>query len=336
MILISADLHAHESKTQEYRWEVYPWLRKQCKRYDVSDVFLLGDLTDAKDCHSSVLINRLVRELAELGEISRVHILMGNHDYKHEGSPFLSFLAYLTDHRVHWYQRPQVVDAGPVSILMLPHSFNPQEEWQRGDWFAAAQTVDFVFTHQTYTGCIMENGREATGGLPTNIFRQAKVVSGDIHVPQMVGANITYVGAPHPVKWGDTFQPRVLKIEDGKLGSIPVAGLRKHVLTIHHRDELDKIGFEKGDHLKLTVKLDRADFGDWDEIRRDCHATLARLGVEVFACRLEAANPIMEAAVTVKTDELPTQVLAQYGKDKGLDGLTIEAGEAILAEISGL
>ena len=76
--LLSADLHLSDRARDSHRFGLFPWLKKQQQKNKVDATFLLGDLTQEKDRHSSALVNRIVEELLTL--TPPVYVLRGNHD----------------------------------------------------------------------------------------------------------------------------------------------------------------------------------------------------------------------------------------------------------------
>ena len=88
--LLSADLHLSDRARDSYRFGLFPWLKKQQQKNKVDATFLLGDLTQEKDRHSSALVNRIVEELLTL--TPPVYVLRGNHDGLNPNSPFFKFL----------------------------------------------------------------------------------------------------------------------------------------------------------------------------------------------------------------------------------------------------
>src|SRR5205814_1607714 len=103
--------------------------------------------------------------------------------------------------------------------LFLPHTNNYKRDWKGLDF----SKYQWIFAHNTFQGANI--GPRRLEGIPTSIFpRNAKVISGDIHVPQHFGP-IEYVGAPYRIDFGDDYEPRVLflstKDEKRCIESIP-------------------------------------------------------------------------------------------------------------------
>ena len=69
MLLIS-DLHFTDKVQDEYRWDVFDFVRDYYNKTEDKNLIILGDLTDSKDHHSSILVNQIVymiRQMVEIG-----------------------------------------------------------------------------------------------------------------------------------------------------------------------------------------------------------------------------------------------------------------------------
>ena len=136
--LITSDLHLTANYRDEYRWGLFPWLAEQCQKYSVKTLLILGDLTDAKDLHPAVLVNRIATELDTLSLwVDEIIILMGNHDWLKENEPFFSFLSMHP--KIRFVSEPTVVG----EALFLPYSNDPIKSWKNINF----NKHPFVFMH---------------------------------------------------------------------------------------------------------------------------------------------------------------------------------------------
>ena len=294
--LITSDLHFTDRDRDQYRWELFPWLEKQLLRRHCQHLFILGDITDHKDHHSSRLTNRIVSSLKGLIQKTKVtvHLLKGNHDYIDPKLPFFSFLNTWDLEKLKFYIAPQKIeleDARDVtSIYMLPHSnaLETTKPFQRtGRYFI--RHVDFVFCHQGLIGALASNGFCLKEGVSPSLlkktFPRAQIVSGDIHVPQ-VCSGIYYVGAPYPVHFGDTFHPRVLFWDGGSLISILRQGIQRRVISLFYPEQIKKMELFPGDQVRIQLHLSREDFDSWEKFKKDTLALADKMKLEVFAIEL--------------------------------------------------
>lgn len=335
-VLVSADWHFSDNPRDDYRHRFQSWLRKLVKEQDVDAVLMLGDLTEEKDRHSAWLVNKVVEHIDRLSELCPVVLLQGNHDAIDPDWPFYRFLERLD--QVRWVNTP--TDGQDLNIpalsklghtLFLPNAANPEKDWAQFDM----GDYDWVFTHMTFNGADVGHGHKLSG-LSTSFFpKDVEVVSGDIHVPQHFG-NVTYVGAPYTVDFGDHYAPRVLLLNGQAMKSIPVEGPQKVLIDIDDLADLEKVtNVEKGDVLKVRVKLSNTDRSDWSELQRAIRAWGAEQG-----CTVHLVQPVLdntkrmtgkkkERASSQRSDE---ELLREYAARMDLDPTTIKTGIRLLGE----
>jgi len=333
MILVTADLHLSDNPRDAYRHEFQKELRRLVKLHKVEAVLILGDLTEEKDRHGAWLVNKVVEHMAKLAALCQVIIIRGNHDYADASNPFYAFLSRIDN--ITWVNRLTagggVLTARLGKVLLLPHSSNWEQHWE-GELI---DKYDWVFTHNTFQGCNIGNGRKLSG-IPTNIFGEAKVISGDIHIPQKMGPGFHYVGAPYLVDFGDDYIPRVLLISDkGKLTSLPVSGAQKRLVDITSLKDLDKQPqLNAGDILKVRFTISGELRSRWQELQGKVREWGEKNGFLVYIVQPilheERAKPGKKAKLTTKTDE---QLLLTYAKHRGIDDRTLKAGLRLLRRI---
>lgn len=282
--LVVGDPHLTARAQDEYRWDLFRWLRVQIKHHKPDAVIILGDLTDKKDNHSSLLVNRLVRELRRLG--IDIYILEGNHDYIDPQHPFFGFLSDIPN--IHFIKEPTRIDAGGgMTALLLPHTRDTVVDWKK--W--RKEPTDVVaFMHQTVKYAKASNGQEMTEGVldrhaMKRYFGQMLVVSGDIHVPQRVSKTI-YVGTPYPVHFGDNFKCRVMLWDNGDYTFIHRHTISRWSLRVTSLDEVKAIGMTTGDHAKIIVALPRSAFHTAAEVKKSIQDYCAKAEVTIYGLKL--------------------------------------------------
>lgn len=316
-LLATGDIHLTNHPRDEYRWGIFPWLEEQADRRGVGDVVVLGDLTDKKDGHPSRLVNRLHDTLAK--SPLTWWLMRGNHDYDVDPEwPFFRFLP-------QFINRPKVVDIGDLRCLFIPHV----RKTDGHKWPKITDDVDMVFMHQTFKGAVAENGQRLPGLDPR--AWDFPIVSGDVHVPQTIG-NVTYAGAPHPIRFGDVFQPRVLYWDGTKWKSIQRTTIQKATPEITSIDALDRLDLEAGDQAKIKVRIPRRDFPSWPTIREDVIKWCKDHGVDLHGCKVE--EDIMRARVprdpmrTMVDTFTPTQLFEAFCDERDVDASYVKAGRA--------
>lgn len=276
------DIHLSPRRIDAYRWEIFPWLRKQCERRNVHDVVFLGDVADRKDEHPAPFVNQLVDSLFSLN--ATIWWLAGNHDYRDPTVPFFRFLDGVEN--VHFIYEPTEATINGNHHLFLPHT-RDTTEWDEID----LGQYDTICMHQSVLGAIASNGQKMNG---MRISRfdgiRARVISGDIHVPQKLGP-VIYAGSPHPVHIGDAHRWRVLLASRDRLLSIPRHHLKKLRITIEDPEDLEAAleenNLEPPDHVAVTLLILPGQTHEVAQHRRKIRTELIRLGYVVHGVKVE-------------------------------------------------
>lgn len=331
-VLVTADLHLGDNPRDAYRHHFMERLWDIC--YDqggVDEILILGDITEEKDRHGAWLVNKIVDHFYHLSGACSVTILRGNHDYIDINAPFFRFLKRLKN--VRWIDK--VTDNLTCNIgklLFLPHTRNYQKDWNgiKFDQF------DWIFAHNTFEGADVGHGRKLNG-IPTDMFPEDNVISGDIHIPQTLGP-VTYVGAPYTVDFGDDYKPRVLLInKHHEVKSIPVVGPMKRLVELESVADLFekkawKSKLNEGDILKVRVQLPASEMPQWTEVRRGVLAWGEKNGYVIHTVQPVKIDTRMVTAaakrrLTTRTDK---QLLETYAKQRKVDDRTLETGLTIM------
>lgn len=336
-LLLAADIHLNEKPRDQDRWNLFGWLHKMAIKHSVSHVLFLGDMTDEKDRHPAELVNKLVRNLHELSQRTNVIFVKGNHDYINEASPFFAFTQMVGN--VTFVNEPLhtdlTIEGKKVPCLLLPSTRDYKESWNKLNF----SDVQLVFTHQTFDGAKTENGTELSG-IPPSYFADFKgqVYSGDIHVPQRVAKNITYVGAPYRVKFGDTFTPRCLLVQRKGTADLHFPGKARELIEISGKDVgylKDKVEHLKlGDQVKLRVFLSRKNYPDWPAIKKQAQEVITSSGLELCGTELKTLPEKQHDTdePIASSDTSPEYVLGEYIAGKKLGNGLSKVGKALLRE----
>lgn len=280
--LITTDLHFTANPRDSYRWSLWPWLRKQCEKYDVQTLCILGDVTDAKDHHPNELVNRIVREIdACRAVVPRIIVLRGNHDYQTAGNPLLGFLSVMDG--VTFVDKPLDTSDEGEACLFLPYTKNAVEDWKGFDF----SHYRFVFIHQTVDGSIASNGQKMQGDRFPDMSAAGKVYAGDIHVQQVING-VEYVGSPYHVHFGDSFKPRCVLLDaHGRPEDLHFRTIQRVTLNVDAGVmDSDMQSLRKGDQVKLRAHLKASEVPDWLSIKREALKMLKDREVEVFGVEL--------------------------------------------------
>lgn len=334
-LIITADLHLDHNPDHEYRWKALDMLGRHLQRDDIDVAVIAGDLVDAKDRHPAKFVNRLVDRIAAIAEEGRLVVMKGNHDYVDPKCPFFRMLEHVPnvdyiDTPLRWREQ----------LLMVPHgvSWAPVAGWREHCDF---KKFPLIIAHETFNGCRASNGSELPGISLATVSRKATggapVISGDIHVPQQIG-NVTYVGAPHAVNFGDSYEPRMLiwDSETGKMSEVRNPGIKRLVAEF----TLDADGvpaseaeFGEGDHVKARFLGKQRDLAQWPEIRERIRGVIERRGAKSFGEEYLVDRPqveIVEAPEESGMNDL--EIFAEYCENRGIDeALVLEAVERFFA-----
>lgn len=335
--LLTSDIHITARPRDEYRWSIWEWLSIRAKALKVDAVFILGDLTDAKDSHPARLVCRLMDEIVTWSrdsELPPLYLMMGNHDYTDPEEPFFGWLGQVHGDNViedvYFITKPEKLSIG-AEVLAVPH----QRTWERrAGWrreFDLRSGFDLVLAHQTFNGARASNGYELDGVPLATVSRKklgCPVISGDIHVPQKIG-NVWYCGSPHPVAFGDSFQPRVLHWVDGEIMSIDRETIRKDKLRLVDPEKLTKLDYGPGDKLRVFLRLKRSEFHEWETLRARIVEIAHEKGIEEIHVELEERGRRRRVTKEQEREQAigSGDVFDAYCRDRGVGA---EVGASIL------
>jgi hypothetical protein len=330
-MILTADWHLTEQARDEYRWRVFETLRGIAQKEPGSDVFILGDICDKKDRHSAALVNRLVNSLQALASAIKprcIHILMGNHDQALKGAPFWSFLRHQAG--LAFYDVPAAMPGG---LVLLPFHADPASGWAACE----LERKRAAFAHQPLDGARLQNGRKLDMPNGYRFPPNLQVYAGDIHVPQRLG-NVTYIGAPHPIDFGDDYLRRMLVLHPDfsvKNEVMIQGGASKHLLEIEAADDLARCGAIPGDQAKVRCRLALNKIEQWPAERdaitewaKKRQVLLAAIEVEVLSAPTAQAG----TAAVERSYADPASVLEAYGQAEKMQEPILRAGAAFLTE----
>lgn len=328
--IIVGDPHFTEHARDAYRFDLFPWLKKQQTKYNTSAIFIAGDLADNKDRHSATLVNKIVEGLTSLKP--PIYIAMGNHDYRDPDNPFFKFLNHIDG--IHFTTDPVVVNAHH-KMAIVPH-YREQDQFDGAVRSVLGDCPDAFLCHQTFDGAIAETGATLTG-LSASWVRSYKwrlgAYAGDVHRPQ-IGPNLIYVGCPYHVRFGDNFNPRILLVkEKGKPTNLNFSAPYKWSLQVTSaQDILTNKKLMPSDQAKIIVRLTREEIVEWKEIKRSILDVCQQRELEVYGIKMEvpASTPLKRIKLTEGMSNEETY--AQFCKYERVASEIKEAGASLLRE----
>jgi hypothetical protein len=324
--LFVGDLHLTDNSRDAYRFKIFDWIKKQQVKHNVKATFLAGDLTDAKDRHSSVTVNGVCNGLTKL--VPPVYICCGNHDYRDRRSPYFDFLNHI--HGVTFCTTPTVA----LGVAVIPHS-RTQAAFCDHVAEVREKVIDTFLVHQTFDGAIAETGARLTGLLasPIEVLKpKGGILAGDVHRPQRQGI-VTYIGCPYHVRFGDNYEPRVLLVSKGGRRDLSFNAPRKFSLTITDPKDLYRNEcLYVGDYIKITLSLTRDELVNWKSNKAEALSICKELGLEVFGIKFEIVGRQIENKAKVLPTHNPLMILDNFCKNEKVPATIKEVGIKILGK----
>lgn len=315
--LLTADWHLDDQPANEYRWQAFSHIRDiKAQHRDISQVFVLGDMVDRKDRFTAALVNRLLQEMDSAPPMT---VLRGNHDTTMRPPCYFDWLP-------NYVSEPyEVAD----DLLLLPFTAHPNEDWANWMPFTNYRSV---FMHATVTGARISHGivleNPSFPILPQNV----KFYSGDIHHPQTLGS-LTYVGAPHPVNYGDDYDCRMLLIDETDyevVEEIPLSPPRKLLLDIKSIHDLSRHRPRAGDQVRLRLNCDPSAIEEIDKIQAQIDKWAKSHGVASIGVEVIVNAPLSSG---VDTSQTPEAILRQFARQERLTDEVLAVGLDLLKEV---
>ena len=323
--LVISDLHLTDDPKDAYRWDIEQWIYEKIEELPITHIYILGDLTDKKDSHSSILVNRLTKFIKNLAKEAEIYILKGNHDYIDENNPFFGFLDYLD--KVNYIKTITETE----TELFIPHSKS----------YDMIKTLDsnnyqVIFMHCDILGAQTSSNYRLEQGLDYNSdffskFTGSGIYSGHIHVPQVIG-NITYIGSPYPVYFGDNFKGRALLLdENNKAEFLEIPSIRKYKIAIESIEDLKNYTFNENDQCKIKIQLDRNNLNKWELLATEVKKSLKEKGVDLTMIELEIKDTDIHILDNKQSEnESDESIIKKFSNKEKLTLSYIEKGMEIL------
>jgi hypothetical protein len=331
-MILTADWHLDDNPANEYRWQVFYELFEFCSETEDGEVFLLGDIADRKDRHSGELLNRMLKEFKKFSDAGiSIMAIMGNHDAPLKGTPYWSVLNMLPG--VKFFTQPRLVRANGVDIWMLPYTPYPHADWKDLDM----HSNQVAFIHQPTQGALLESGRRLVDVPALPKLPMSDIWAGDIHTHQKIG-KVNYVGAPHPMDYGDDYPCRMIQLSDGD-DALRISEtreldyMRKAMLDLKCLGELDQdFGLQDGDQAKVRMQVDPKRISQWPADRQEIQEWGRRMGITIASIEAKVTFTVAKKADVPDIRADMEQVFKDYCELEGLGDETIEIGLDILQE----
>jgi DNA repair exonuclease SbcCD nuclease subunit len=290
--LFFSDPHWTDNPLESYRFDFVDWLIPFFIPNNISQIYILGDLTEKKDRHSEWLINKIESIIYALSNYAEVFIITGNHDCISKST--FKFLGKYNN--VNFYDEPEVDT--DEDILFLPYTKTPTKDWEdfRNHW----TDFKFILMHQTVDGSYTHNGYILSSDLKSSYFDYAPgvtIFSGDIHTPQKIG-NVEYIGSPYPVYFGDEQKGRVVIIrDDGTREDLAFPTIKRHMLNVSSLEELKGVEIRENDQVKIRVILTQDSLHTYLNIKDDISTYIDEIGAKLVTIELTTMTSITSGEI---------------------------------------
>ena len=321
-----SDTHFTNKAQDVHRFGIFKECFDICKKQGIRTVFHLGDLTDAKDGHSSKLVNALVdgTSLFTKNDID-FFILKGNHDYVDPQTPFFEFLK----HTGVTYVKDKVkLNLFGKTAELAGHTTAPD----------FSEHTDLRFIHQPVKGATIGKNRVLDSALGVKDINSTKIFAGDVHSPQKQG-KLEYVGSPYHVSFGETHRGRGLIFCPKTLGADEVHfdHPAKVVIssTMDNLSDISKI--KEGDEIRVDLSVDNSDVGNIKKRLNEIHKQLSHLIPVDIRDNVQVSSKGREEVVD-NLEELmqyPTEILEKHIKANNITPELGKAGKQILKKVAG-
>lgn len=195
-----------------YYEQFFPYL----EQHNIKQIIHLGDIVDKRKSISYVSKSYLRRFVKACDDRNiALDVIIGNHDIPNKGNLKNHAMQELFSHskyNVKYFDKPQDVIYDGLSICMIP--WICADNYQDCMNHISKTKSRVLFGHLEIEGFEMYRGSVNQHGLKASIFNKFDTVfSGHFHHKSTKG-NITYLGSPFEITWGDWNDPRGFHIFD--------------------------------------------------------------------------------------------------------------------------
>lgn len=275
-ILVLGDLHAGEKDGSElimnHQLSVLDEVIDICVVKNISHIFLTGDVFDIrKSTNTNVLYNWKSKFFDRLQALNiNVVTIVGNHDmfYKNTTTP------NAIDEHLGMYPNIKVINTPTVlgGVLFVPWICKDNEEECLNAIKNSSEEVCLL--HPEIVGAKMD-GAVCSEGLALSTFNKFKtVIAGHFHT-RGVYDNVTYVGTPYEMSWGDYGVRKGYHILDLDTKELEFCELSHNLFYRFSYDETKDMSYIldadlKNKYVKLIIE-NREDFKLYDKFLNTLH-----------------------------------------------------------------
>lgn len=343
--LVISDLHLTTKPLDEYKWSVFEWILNILEHEQIDTITILGDLTEKKDNHPALLVNKLCSYLEVLlcAGVKTIRILKGNHDFLDAETPFFEFLNVSPN-----------IQFIPYPIRLGTDFFYPYSlEYDIEKYSSEINKCNVLYMHTQLAGTKLFNGKVLEEGMTSNDFKSLKhlkrVLSGHIHYntqDTLIGKDIPfhYVGSPYPVYFGDAskYGSGLVIRHDGSVKSeyflSSPARYNESFLNIGEFRQWAAMATQKNDQMKISFELEKWDYDKWPDIKKEVKAICKKQQLELVSLTLKPKKNttlIGDEAWEVEVSSLSyDEVLKRFAEKERVSAEYLAVAKEIISENS--
>jgi hypothetical protein len=294
------------------------------KEHNITDVRILGDLFDNRNSINVRTMNTVINVFKWYQKnMPDVHfqLLKGNHDIYYHNRIDISSIELLRE-----FENIEIVDNVKLesisgkTIASVPWIASKESQVAEGFYNLATgdKITDYLFGHFEIKGFEMSPGIEDETGYEHGVFSKfGKVITGHYHL-RSSKSNITYLGCPYQLTWGDYGDIKgihILNVDSGNLQFIENKDSPVHVkVTVSEISEKKAEALKniKNNFVKLIVDKKYKDSSIIKLINKIESLSPSRLDVENQYVETIAWDESNEADLDKLND--PFAFLVEYSK----------------------
>lgn len=233
------------------------------RKNEIKNIVIAGDIIHTKSIIHSVAQSMFLDFIRKNNDFTFI-IIDGNHDMSSRSGQGISALKFCDNEiNVKMFHNADIYE----DLWLVP--WNPDTMVKD---ITSGSSKNFLVSHLGVTEAKLNSGISIVSDIKLKDFKKYKhCFLGHYHKPQSLG-NISYIGSPIQMDWGEKHEEKrfmVLDSETGEIESIPTIGYRKYFefdLTKENKDiVLETCGTLQNDghHIKLN-KVEEFDTNDID------------------------------------------------------------------------
>lgn len=254
-ILVIGDPHFKVSGVVDHEKMILAVL-EQCGKVAPDLIVVLGDILDRHEMMHVSPRTRAVNFLLELKKIATTYVLIGNHDLKNNRQ-FLSkehgLVGLEHDSRLIVVDEPKELILDGKRFIFCP--FVPNGRFKEAlnlipNWYGATA----IFAHQEFRGANMDGAFSTEGDIWEPEL--PLVISGHIHLFQVIQKNLVYPGTPMQHHFGDNVDKglSLFSFEKNQVNHERIyLALRRKVVFSLSSQEIERFVIPENCHAKLVI-----------------------------------------------------------------------------------